>query len=125
MLDTLYGGYAGQIHEDITDKLSSNITDSKWCPNESKITEDDIIPSHQASLYALQNHDIDIRPRFYDNLSQSWHLLDTGAQVSCVPPSKDDTIDPSIKLETVDGSLMPCYGKKEISFRIGRKTYHQ
>ena len=51
--------------------------------------------------------------------------MDTGAQVSCCPVTSGDTLDPSLSLETVDGSKMPCYGKKEFSFRIGRKTYHQ
>ena len=58
-------------------------------------------------------------------MSKTWSLLDTGAQVSCCPPSSSDTLDPSIVLEAVDGSKMPCYGTKVISLRIGRKTYHQ
>ena len=124
--DTLYGGDAGKI--DIStlkpddDNLMS-ISDAKW--SQSIIKDEDIIPSHQAASYAMQNLDVDISPRFYDPLSKSWSLVDTGAQVSCCPPSADDKIDRSLQLETVDGSKMPCYGKKTFSFRIGRKTYHQ
>ena len=52
-------------------------------------------------------------------------LVDTGAQVSCCPPTEGDTLDPTISLEAVDGSLMPCYGTKMITLKIGRKTYTQ
>ena len=92
---------------------------------EINITSQDIIPSHEAAIFSIQNQDVDVRPRFFDNHSNSWFLVDTGAQVSCCAPSPDDKVDPSIVLEAVDGSRMPCYGTKTLTFRIGRKTYHQ
>ena len=61
-------------------------------------------------MFAISNPEVDIRPRFYDNLSKQYILVDTGAQVSCCPPSPSDKIDPTVILETVDGSKMPCYG---------------
>ena len=77
-------------------------------------------------MYALQHsNDVDVRPRYFDKSTNVWSLVDTGAQVSCCPPQKGDSLDPTIILETVDGSKMPCYGTKQFSFRIGRKTYHQ
>ena len=84
--------------------------------------------THQAAAYSEPDDgdaEVDIRPRFFDPLTKQWVLLDTGAQVSCVAPSPDDVPDPHLALETVDGSLMPCYGKKKLSFQIGRKTFHQ
>ena len=45
--------------------------------------------------------------------------------MSCCPPQVGDTPDPSLLLETVDGSLLPCYGKKTFTFKLGRKEYHQ
>ena len=68
---------------------------------------------------------MDIRPRYFDKAAKKWYLLDTGAQVSCCPPSPEDRLDPSVLLEAVDGSKMPCYGKKQLSIQIGRKMYHQ
>ena len=86
------------------------------------IKPEDIIPSHQAALFAIQHEEVDVRPRFFDNHSNSWFLVDTGAQVTCCAPSPNDKVDPSIVLEAVDGSRMPCYGRKTLTFRIGRKT---
>ena len=103
----------------IDDEIS--ISDAKWSPPK---IDYEVIPSHQAAAFALKD-EVDIRPRFFDPLTKSWSLMDTGAQVSCCPPSPEDTIDHSLQLETVDGTRMPCYGKKIFSFRIGRKTYHQ
>ena len=110
------------------DILQSTVSDSdpeiKLCQNsEYQITETDIIPAHQASMYAIQNEDVDVRPRFFDHLSGLWVLLDTGAQACCLPKGPGDVVDPTLALETVDGSRMPCYGKKDMEFRMGRKTY--
>ena len=108
-----------------------NLSDAKWCPTPPQtqvkpltITEEDVIPSHQAALFALKNEDIDIRPRYFDKSNNTWSLVDTGAQVSCCPPQAGDVINHDILLETVDGSRMPCYGTKTIDIKIGRKTYH-
>ena len=68
---------------------------------------------------------MDIRPRFWDKVANEWVLVDTGAQVSATKKRPGDIIDPDIQLETVDGSKMPCYGKQNRTFRLGRKEYHQ
>ena len=88
------------------------------------MSENEVVPSHQA-LAALQTEDVDIRPRFWDKLSDQWVLVDTGAQVSVCAPGANDKIDPRVTLETVDGSKMPSYGSKDATFRLGRKEYHQ
>ena len=44
--------------------------------------------------------------------------------MSCLKPSPSDVVNPRLRLETVDGSEIPCYGKKNYSIRIGRKEYH-
>ena len=41
-----------------------------------------------------------------------------------VNPDIGDTIDPSINLESVGGDKIPCYGKKEITVKINRKSYN-
>ena len=40
-------------------------------------------------------------------------------------PFVEPLIDTSIILEAVDGTKMPCYGKRKIIIQIGRKQYHQ
>ena len=76
-------------------------------------------------MAAVQAEDIDVRPRFWDKIAQQWVLVDTGAQVSVTFPSPTDKVDPTVMLETVDGSKMPSYGNKQAVFRLGRKEYHQ
>ena len=65
-MDTLYGGQNGQIQTELFDKNLTSLPDSKWSPSERlNITSDDVIPSHQAALFAVQNDEVDIRPRFF------------------------------------------------------------
>ena len=115
----------------IQDTDHVHVSDSvKQCQNYNlnsvHITDNDIIPASEAiTLSTDPTADVDIRPRFLDPISKSYHLLDTGAQVSVCAPSPDDKIDHTLKLEAVDGSLLPCYGTKTKSFRLGRKEYHQ
>ena len=125
-MDTLYGGIAGEPH--IPDKIDEyECLSDKWCPSSDNqnIMQTVDSPPTPAVLSSLQDEGVDIRPRFWDNISKSWVLVDTGAQVSATMPKPGDIIDPSIRLETVDGSKMPCYGKKTMTFRLGRKEYHQ
>ena len=104
LIDTLYGGDATDTFQPSIDKnIESVPDDAKWSPTKLNITEEDILPSHQAVLSALHHDEVDIRPRFFDNLSKEWVLVDTGAQVSCCPPCPGDCINPSLTLEAVDG----------------------
>ena len=124
LLDTLYGGIAGQMCEPDNIQNLQYISDgetklSPAKPPPFKITEENIVSTHQA-LAALADDQVDIRPRFWCKEAKSWVLVDTGAQVSCSPPSPESKPDPSLAVETVDGSLMTCYGKKQQSFQIGR-----
>ena len=73
---------------------------------------------------ATLDSSVDIRPRVWDTVSKSWTLVDTGSQVSVLKPSQGDVLRPDLLLESVDGSRLKCYGKKEHSVRLGRKEYH-
>ena len=66
---------------------------------------------------------VDFRPKLYDNITKSYILCDTGAMISCVPKEKGDILDPNTTLRTADGKPMRTYGSKEISVRMGRKTF--
>ena len=139
LLDTLYGGINGELYQpdinyqetDINAQDSSPLPDpkSKPSPQESdlsgsQIEKYEIIPPDEVFAASLEDSEYDIRPRVFDHVSQTFSLVDTGSQVSVLRPVPGDIIQPHIRLETVDGSQMPCYGKKEHSVRFGRKTYH-
>ena len=81
-----------------------------------------MIPTEEVAA-AMSDEEFDIRPRDWDHISQQWMLVDTGSQVSVIAPSATDTVNPRLRLETVDGSHLPCYGKKAINVRLGRKQY--
>ena len=40
----------------------------------------------------------DTRPKFFDSITQTWSLLDTGACVSCIPKGPKDKMDSCFKL---------------------------
>ena len=71
-----------------------------------------------------QDDETDYRPRVLDGNTKSLTLIDSGSQCTVVQPDPGDVPDPSIKLESVGGTPLPCYGKKKISIRIGRKEFH-
>ena len=68
--------------------------------------------------------DLDIRPRVLDGNTKSLTLLDSGSQCTVVKARPGDVLDSSIKLESVGGDTVKCYGKQNLSIQIGRKQYH-
>ena len=90
LLDTLYGGDNGRLHEpeiiklpDSEDLLLSDFKQSHPQPETNK-SDYEIIDTSEIASAVLNG--VDIRPRIYDNATKQWVLLDTGAQVSCCPP---------------------------------------
>ena len=69
------------------------------------------------------SYGLDIRPKVFDNITQSWILLDSGSCVTCTTKKPGDSIDPNFRLRSVNGGIIPTYGSEEISVRIGRKEY--
>ena len=136
LLDTLYGGIAGEMcipnieelfklqdsNEDsfVPDAKQSHPPPEQIC---SAKPDYEIIPTCEIST-AQHDPTVDIRPRIWDAEAKSWPLLDTGSQASVLKPLQSDRIDPSILLETVNGQGMNCYGKRPHSIQIGRKMYH-
>ena len=66
---------------------------------------------------------VDCRPKLYDGVSKSWKLCDTGSMCTVIKRSPEDVIDSSKVLQAVNGSVIKCYGQKQIQIRLGRKTY--
>ena len=73
------------------------------------------------SSFEDDTHGVDCRPRLRDG--DIAYLLDSGSMCGVWPASEYDTIDKTIKLQTVDGSPFDCYGTKTIDVKIGRKSY--
>ena len=71
----------------------------------------EVVPTHEVFSASL-DETVDIRPRVWDNITKEYVLVDCGSQVSVLKPSPDDIVTPGLKLETVDGSEIKCYGKK-------------
>ena len=123
-LDTLYGDEEIQIPKiDIETDPDLVHTNSfvKQSPEVSEINQE-VVPSAVAPTWADGFNGQDCRPRLKTDIDT--FLLDTGSMACVILPEAGDKIDKSITLKTVDGSPFPCYGKKTISFKMGRKTYH-
>ena len=41
-----------------------------------------------------------------------------------IPAGAGDVVDKSLRLQTVDGSPFDCYGRVQLTVKIGRKQYH-
>ena len=66
---------------------------------------------------------LDIRPKHFDKHAKKWRLCDTGSMVTVIQKSPHDKIDPTRSLQAVNGTVIKCYGQKEIDIQIGRKNY--
>ena len=59
------------------------------------------------------------------NGSLKTHLLcDSGSQICAWPPDPGDQPVAGSNLKAVNGSILKCYGYKQITIQIGRKQYH-
>ena len=99
-----------------TELDKSNIID----PQYKDLQVGDVVSSIEAVTDSVP---LDTRPKVFDNLSKQWVLLDTGSCVSCIPPTKEDLLNPHLKLRSVNGGVIDTFGKKTMHLRMGRKTY--
>ena len=76
-----------------------------------------------ASSQSPGSRGLDCRPKFFDGITTTWKLCDTGSMITVVRKSQDDKIDKNKKLQAVNGSSITCYGQKDIEIKIGRKSY--
>ena len=138
VLDNLYSGDNAKIHENVLysnhDSLSSSIKHS-LDQESSRTTQtysvfsscqsDPFTPcnysAYEASLHVDGQDNYDIRPRIRDGNTNKLTLLDSGSQVSLVEAGPEDKLDPSIRLESVGGDLLPCYGRTALSIQIGSR----
>ena len=64
------------------------------------------MPTLQAVDWQDGKNNKDTRPRIYDEISKKYHLLDSGAMLSCVPATPEDKVRPDLALEAANGSVI-------------------
>ena len=65
----------------------------------------------------------DLRPHYFDPVLKQSFLVDSGSQVTALPPDPGDIEDKSVRLRAVNGTIIKTYGFKEFSLKINRKSY--
>ena len=127
--DNIYNSlYEGQeIHQPFYTKTYSEVPiiasikpshiDSNGFIFTKKVKGDKIVPEVVPALDASEWPDgfkgLDVRPRFFDPISQEYCLVDTGAVVTVVAPGPNDIVRPDLALKAANGSLIECYGYKK------------
>ena len=81
------------------------------------------LPAFMALDWEVGALGVDMRPHVFDGVSKTWHLIDSGSQVTVIKPDPGDKVLPDLFLRAVNGTKIQCFGYKNISIRIGRKTY--
>ena len=61
---------------------------------------------------------VDFRPHLYDNVLKSHILCDSGSQICAWPPDPGDKPIAGAHLRAVNGSVLKCYGYKQITSRV-------
>ena len=92
-------------------------------PSERASEESAFLSGVEALRLQRSEEELDIRPYIFDSNSKQYILWDSGSQVSAWPPDPGDKPDPKMSLRAVNGSKLKCYGFKEVSVRINRKSY--
>ena len=133
-MHTLYGTNQNKL----TNLLSSDSIKSVHHPEVTQIHQEPETEYYQVSAIEAPNQDfqqeivtaceasskidgqngLDIRPRVHDKNTDRHTLLDSGSQVSVVRPAPGDSEVTSIKLESVNGQKIKCFGKKKISIKL-------
>ena len=74
-----------------------------------------------AAQHVVPSEPVDVRPKFFDDISAKWVLLDTGASKSLWPHSSfpNATLDKNRTLRAVNNSTIPTYGSKAIKVQSG------
>ena len=103
---------------------------SEWCQNllpdfqDSPVPDDpEIISATEAMQWTPGYKLKDMRPRVFNGVTKTYDLVDSGSAITVIPAGPEDTVDPSLHLQTVSGQKVDCCGKKKIEIRLGRKTY--
>ena len=69
---------------------------------------------------AAESPNEDLRPHYFDPVLKTFLLIDSGSQVTAIPPDPGDIEDKSVRLRAVNGTVIKTYGYKEetVSYKI-------
>ena len=145
MYHTLYSNKEIQVpFSDPNENEVPPVSSLKWCPTKlnredmNKIFQDQVkqelekiaeynplenapvLSAIAASQWPEGQNGYDTRPRFFDPLSQTHCLVDTGSAICAIPAGPNEVPDPSLALVAANGSVIECCGYKEMEVQIGR-----
>ena len=110
-----------EVKDEVKNVASLEVAAASQAQSGSERRRDDNFYS-AAEAVRMQSDEMDMRPYIYDSNSKQHILWDSGSQVCAWPPDPGDVPDPKKKLKAVNGTLLNCYGTKEIEIQINRKT---
>ena len=147
MYNTLYDENIKVPFSHSNDSEVPPVSSLKWCPTKleksdiQRVFQDKIrselekvaeynpfenapsLSSIAASQWPEGQNGYDTRPRFYDPLSGTHCLVDTGSAICAVAAGPDDVPDPALALMAANGTMIECCGYKTMEVQIGRKRY--
>ena len=85
--------------------------------------EPSVVSASEAMNWVPGSKGLETRPRLFDGVTKTHMLCDTGSMVSIFPRTEQDKLSKSCILRAVNGSSIKTFGKKEVTLRLGRKTY--
>ena len=106
---------------------NSQILDNKTNKWKNKLEgKDERVPETLPAFQAVNwngHLGADLRPHVWDAQLNKFLLCDSGSQITAWPPDLGDKPVPGSFMRAVNGSRIKTYGYKDISVKIGRKTY--
>ena len=89
---------------------------------------DSVTPDELSATQAIKHSPghlgVDIRPHLFDSQLKKHLLCDSGSQITAWPPDEGDLPMSGTYLRAVNGAKLNCYGYKQVTIKIGRKSYH-
>ena len=101
-----------------------NAKSQKWSNRLKGLHEN--VPDTLPGIQAVQWNgrlNADLRPHLWDPQLQKFLLVDSGSQITAIPPEPGDKASNSSFLRAVNGSRIKTFGYKDITIKIGRKAY--
>ena len=92
-------------------------------PFEENLPVGTVVPSVSVLDWQVGRHNCDLRPRLTDKSTGEARMIDTGSMITATRRLPGDQKDQNLKLLAVNGSEIETFGRRNIQFKINRKTY--